>query len=54
MATYDGNAGTFDLVIDAQYSIPVVLDIQAEAELYIDPGAGVWFLASASRRTKSG
>jgi hypothetical protein len=45
MATYDGNAGTFDLVIDAQYSIPVVLDVQAEAEFYVDPVAGVWFLA---------
>lgn len=45
MATYDGTKGTFDLVIDAQYSIPVVLDVQAEAELYTDPGAGVWFLA---------
>ncbi len=45
MATYDGNAGTFDLVIDAQYSIPVVLDVQAEAEFYVDPAAGVWFLA---------
>ena len=29
MATYDGNAGTFDLTIDAQYSIPIVLDIWA-------------------------
>jgi hypothetical protein len=45
MATYDGNAGTFDLVIDAQYSIPVVLDVQAEAEFYVDPAAQVWFLA---------
>jgi hypothetical protein len=45
MATYDGNAGTFDLVIDAQYSIPVVFDVQAEAEFYVDPAAGIWFLA---------
>ena len=27
MATYDGNSNTFDLTIDAQYEIPVVLDI---------------------------
>jgi hypothetical protein len=45
MATYDGNAGTFDLVIEAQYSIPVVLDVHGTAELFVDPGAGVWYLA---------
>ena len=45
MATYDGIAETFELVIEAQYSIPVVLDVQATAELYVDPKAGVWFLA---------
>ena len=45
MATYDGNAGTFNLVIDAQYQITDVLDIQAEGELYIDPSEEVWFLA---------
>ena len=39
MATYDGNAGTFDLVIEAQYSIPVVLDVQATGELYVDRSA---------------
>ena len=43
MATYDGNAGTFDMVIQAQYSIPVVLDVQATGELYVDPP--VWYLA---------
>ena len=45
MATYDGNAGTFDLVIEAQYSIPVVLDVQATGELYVDPSVPVWYLA---------
>ena len=35
MATYDGNSETFDLTIQAQYSIPVVLDIEATAELYV-------------------
>jgi hypothetical protein len=43
MATYDGNSQTFDLTIDAQYSIPVVLDISATAELYV--GGGEWFFA---------
>ena len=36
MATYDGNSGTFDLTIDAQYQIPIVLDIEATAEIYVD------------------
>ena len=45
MATYDGNAGTFDLTIDAQYQIPVVLDIEGTAELYVDAHSGVWFFA---------
>jgi hypothetical protein len=43
MATYDGNSQTFDLTIDAQYSIPVVLDIQATAELFV--GDGQWYFA---------
>jgi hypothetical protein len=43
MATYDGSASTFDLVIEAHYSIPVVLDIEATAELYIAPPD--WFFA---------
>jgi hypothetical protein len=43
MATYDGNSQTFDLTIDAQYSIPAVLDITATAELYV--GGGEWFFA---------
>jgi hypothetical protein len=53
MATYDGNVGTFDLVIEAQYSIPgpnqplpgVVFDVQATGELYVDPSVPVWYLA---------
>lgn len=45
LATYDGNVGTFEMVIEAQYSIPVVLDVQATAELFVNPNAGVWFLA---------
>jgi|GEM_PF-1435252 len=45
MATYDGNAGTFDLTIDAHYSIPIVLDIEATAELYVDATAGEWYFA---------
>jgi hypothetical protein len=44
-ATYDGNAGTFDMVIQAQYSIPVVFDVQATGELYVDPSVPVWYLA---------
>lgn len=44
LAVYDGNAGTFDLAIDAQYSIPAVLDIEAHAELYVAP-PGDWFFA---------
>jgi hypothetical protein len=43
MATYDGNSQTFDLTIDAQYSIPIVLDITATAELFV--GGGEWFFA---------
>ncbi len=43
MATYDGNSSTFDLVIEAQYQIPVVLDIEATAEVFV--GEGTWFFA---------
>ena len=43
MATYDGNAGTFDLVIQAEYKIPVVLEIEGTAELYVAPPD--WFFA---------
>jgi hypothetical protein len=43
MATYDGNSKTFDLTIDAKYEIPVVLDIEGTAELYV--GGGEWFFA---------
>ena len=45
MATYDGNADTFDLTIDAHYQIPVVLDIEGTAELYVDAPKSEWFFA---------
>ena len=45
MATYDGSTGTFDLDIDAQYQIPVVLDIEGSVALHVDGPAGVWYLA---------
>ena len=45
LATIDANAGTFDLVIEAQYSIPVVLDVQATGELYVDSSVPVWYLS---------
>jgi len=49
MATYDGNSGTFDLTVDAQYSIPVVLDITATAELFVGPDPSTneewWYFA---------
>jgi hypothetical protein len=45
MATFDGNADTFDLTIDAQYQIPVVLDIEGTAELFVDAPQGQWFFA---------
>jgi hypothetical protein len=49
MATYDGNSGTFDLTIEAQYSIPIVLSIEATAEIYVTsnpaPGDDAWFFA---------
>lgn len=45
MATFDGNAGTFDLTIDAQYKIPVVLDIEGTAELFVDTTAPDWYFA---------
>ncbi len=47
LAVYDGEAETFELTIEAQYSIPIVLDVQATAELRVDakPGEELWFLA---------
>jgi hypothetical protein len=45
MATFDGNAGTFDMVVDAQYSIPYLLDVKATGELYVDKSVPVWYLA---------
>lgn len=45
MATFDGNADTFDLTIEAQYQIPVVLDIEGTAELFVDAPNNDWFFA---------
>jgi hypothetical protein len=45
LATYDGASETFDLTIDAQYQIPVVLDISGTAELYIDANQKQWYFA---------
>ena len=45
IAVYDGNSETFDLTVQAQYSIPVIIDIEATAELYVDGSTGVWFFA---------
>jgi hypothetical protein len=45
MATFDGNAGTFDLMIEAQYQIPVVLDIEGTAELFVDANKPEWYFA---------
>lgn len=43
LATFDGSAGTFDLDIDAQYKIPIVLDIEASAVLHVAPPN--WYFA---------
>jgi hypothetical protein len=45
LAVYDGEAETFELTIEAQYSIPIVIDVQATAELYVNTGEKLWFLA---------
>ncbi|HTS98156.1 MAG TPA: hypothetical protein VMI33_16215 [Streptosporangiaceae bacterium] len=50
LATYDGQTGVFDMMIDAHYSVPVVVDVQGTAELYASgtPPTGpapMWFLA---------
>jgi len=57
LATYDGQTGVFDMVIDAHYSIPVVVDVQGTAELYASgtPPAGpapMWFLALGKPRVR--
>jgi hypothetical protein len=43
LATFDGNAGTFDLAVDAKYEIPVVLDIEGSAEIHAGPDG--WYFA---------
>ena len=43
MATYDGSADTFDLDIDAQYKIPIVMDIEGSAVLHVDAKNGFWY-----------
>lgn len=35
MAVYDGNSETFDLTVEAHYEIPIVLEIDGSAELYV-------------------
>jgi hypothetical protein len=45
LAVYDGQADVFDMNIDAQYRIPVVLDIEADAALHVDARQGDWYLA---------
>jgi len=43
LATFDGNAKTFDLAINAHYEIPVVLEIEGTAELHAGPDG--WYFA---------
>lgn len=47
LAVYDGRSGTFDLTIDAHYSIPVVLEIDGTAQVHVGkpPEHPSWFLA---------
>jgi hypothetical protein len=45
LAVYDGQADVFDMNIDAQYRIPVVLDIEADAALHVDRKQDEWYLA---------
>ncbi|MCP3711114.1 hypothetical protein M3I54_29760 [Paraburkholderia sp. CNPSo 3274] len=46
LAVYDGNAGTFDLTIDAHYSIPDILDIDGTAQVHVGKSESpTWFLA---------
>ncbi len=45
MATLDGNAGTFDLMIEAKYKIPLVLDIEGTAALHVDAPSKQWYFA---------
>ena len=43
LATFDGNANTFDLAINAHYEIPIVLEIEGTAELHAGPDG--WYFA---------
>jgi hypothetical protein len=43
LATFDGNAKTFDLAINAHYEIPIVLEIEGTAELHAGPDG--WYFA---------
>jgi hypothetical protein len=49
MATYDGGAGTFDLVVSTHLSFLGVMDIEGTAELYVnagsDPNTRGWYFA---------
>lgn len=45
LASYDGSTKTFDMDIDAKYSIPVVLDIEGSMALHVDGSNGDWYLA---------
>jgi hypothetical protein len=43
LATFDGNAGTFDLAVQAHYEIPIVLEIEGAAVLHAGPDG--WYFA---------
>src|SRR5262249_45788724 len=42
-ACYDGTSGTLDLAIHPHYGIPLILDIESEADLHAGPDG--WYLA---------
>jgi len=43
LATFDGNANTFDLAVSAHYEIPIVLEIEGTAALHAGPDG--WYFA---------
>jgi len=43
LATFDGNADTFDLAVSAHYEIPIVLEIEGTAALHAGPDG--WYFA---------
>jgi hypothetical protein len=45
MATFDGRAGTFDLDIEAEYKIPLILDIEGSADVHVDVNDSSWYFA---------